>query len=316
MRVWTVSSGKAGTLTQCLGVAEHLDPQPYSFIVKQPLKRWQIGPFSPHRGIGGAEPDLLVSCGVRAEKHVFAIARRFRNRPFRVHLQTPRGSLDKDYDRVFVSRHDWTEEIGARPNFRPMIGVPHRITAARLVPLREEARRRFLAGRDRAVTFLIGGSSKAYQFDPPTIERLLGSMRKLAAEGWRVLASTSRRSESVILERLKAMGDRGITVWDRTGENPYLHFLAAADAFAVTKDSLTMHCEALASGRPVYTFDLARQPGEKIDSFEWFHRDMSETLGLTRPFDGQMSPYEYEPPDEARRIAEHLRGVVELHRKG
>jgi mitochondrial fission protein ELM1 len=304
MRVWTVSEVKAGTLTQCVGVGKHIDPQPHSVVVGKKLKRWQIGPLSPYRSLPQPEPDVIISCGSMAPRHVFAIVGNCRKKPFTVHLQTPQPEFADRYDMAFISRHDWTAEKARNTHFHQMLGVPHQITNERLALARPAARAKWVKSGGQAVTVLIGGSNTAYVFNQATIDLLIGSIQALAAAGWTVLASTSRRSEPSILERLLALRSDRIVVWDRTGENPYVEFLAAADAFIVTKDSITMNCEAVSSGRPVYSFDLARdEPGDKLNKFEWFHRDMTETLRLTRPFAGSIEPYNYTPPDEAGRIA-------------
>jgi mitochondrial fission protein ELM1 len=304
MRVWTVSEVKAGTLTQCVGVGKHIDPQPHSVVVGKKLKRWQIGPLSPYSSLPQPEPDVIISCGSMAPRHVFAIASHCRKKPFTVHLQTPQPEFANRYDMAFISRHDWTPEKARNQHFHQMLGVPHQITNERLALARPDARAKLVKAGGQALAVLIGGSNTAYVFDQATIDRLIGSIQMLAAEGWTVLASTSRRSEPSILQRLLALRSDRIVVWDRTGENPYVQFLAAADAFIVTKDSITMNCEAVSSGRPVYSFDLARdEAGDKLNKFEWFHHDMTETLRLTRPFTGSIEPYEYTPPDEAGRIA-------------
>lgn len=311
MRVWTVSEVKAGTLTQCVGAGKYIDPQPHSVVVGKKLKRWQVGPLSPYRKLPQPEPDIIISCGSMAPRHVFAIAGKCRRKPFTVHLQTPQPEFANRYDMAFISRHDWTPEKAANPHFHQMLGVPHQITLERLAAERPEARAKWLKSGGRALAVLIGGSNIAYIFDQATIDRLIDSIRALAAEGWTILASTSRRSEPSILQRLLALRSDRIVVWDRTGANPYVEFLAAADAFIVTKDSITMNCEAVSSGRPVYSFDLARgEPGDKLDKFEWFHHDMTETLRLTRPFAGSIDPYNYTPPDEGRRIADLISATV------
>ena len=310
MRVWTTSEVKAGTLTQCLGVARYIDPEPHTVIVERKLKRWRTGLLSPYRKLDEPEPDIIISCGSMAPRHVFAIAAACRKPPFTVHLQTPQQEFSRRYDMAFISRHDWTEEKARMPNFHQMLGVPHQITKALLEKARPAARAKWVGNGEPAIAVLIGGSNGAYRYDDETIDRLINSIRSLIVDGWTALISTSRRSDPMILPRLLDLRSDRIVVWDRTGENPYRDFLAAADAFLVTKDSITMNCEAVTSGRPVYSFDLAKTPCEKLDKFEWFHNDMSRTLRLTRPFEGKIVGYDYDPPDEAHRIADMIKNMV------
>lgn len=302
MRVWTVSERKAGTLTQCMGVARHLDREPHSIIIDKKLPRWRRGVLSPYRKMTRAEPDVIISCGSMAPRHVFAIADGCRKRPLTVHLQTPQPKLARGFDMAFISRHDWTDEK-ERSKFHKMLGVPHQFTSEGIREARPGARARLVKEEGPAVAVLIGGPNGAYRFEGSTVDELIGAITTLAASGWMVLVSTSRRSDPSMLERLLQLRDDHISVWDQQGENPYRDFIAAADGFVITKDTITMTCEALTTGQPVHIFDLPKTPCKKLDEFEWFHADMNE-LGLTRPFRGVIESYRYTPPDEARRIAD------------
>ena len=44
--------------------------------------------------------------------------------------------------------------------------------------------------------------------------------------------------------------------WGQAGDNPYEGFLALADAFVVTGESMSMLGEASATGKPLYIFDM------------------------------------------------------------
>ncbi|NDV88063.1 nucleoside-diphosphate sugar epimerase [Aurantimonas aggregata] len=316
MRVWTVSEEKAGTLTQCLGVAGHLTAEPVVHTIGR-LAKWRRGLLSPYRRVREAEPDIVISCGWFAERHVARIRERFGGRPLAVHLQPPAPPSAGVYDLAFVSRHDWKSEQLEGTEYRGMIGVPHRITRQWLEERRPAARAQWLPAGDESpvVAMLLGGPNGAYNYDPPTIQRLVDTARQLAAEGRVVLVSTSRRSRPALLEALLRIDDPRVHVWDRTGDNPYRDYLAAADGFLIGKDTVTMHCEALTSGRPVYSLDLAPTDGERLDKFEWFHHDLQATLGLTRPFEGQLDPYDYSFPDQAEAIADAIRAYQAARRR-
>ncbi|HEX2021050.1 MAG TPA: ELM1/GtrOC1 family putative glycosyltransferase [Aurantimonas sp.] len=308
MRVWTVSEEKAGTLTQCLGVAGHLTRDPAVHTIER-LPKWRRGLLSPYRRVREAEPDVVISCGWFAERHVARIKERFGGRPLAVHLQPPAPPSAGIYDLAFVSRHDWKSVRLDGTEYRSMIGVPHRVTRQWLDERRPAARSRWLPAGDEShvVAMLLGGPNGAYDYDDPTIQNLVDTARRLAADGCRVLATTSRRSRPTLLQALLRIDDPRFHVWDRTGENPYRDYLAAADSFLIGKDTVTMHCEALTTGRPVYSLDLTAIDGERYEKFEWFHHDLQETLGLTRPFAGHLGTYDYSFPDQAEAIADAIR---------
>lgn len=302
-RIWTVTESKAGTLTQCVGVAKYLNPEPVTKVVSltRGIRKWFEPPLFRRRE---QRPDIVISCGFRSEKPVLAIKEAYGGKPLAVHLQKPRI---EGYDMVFVSRHDWKAELDGRPGYHPMTGVPHQITAARLDAIRTEARAKFKADDRRVVSVFVGGSNGAYVYDDRTHEGIAAAIEGLRDEGWRVLVSVSRRSEDATLQQLMKLRSPDVDVWDRKSENPFLQYMAAADGFLIAKDSITMPCEALATGRPVYSLDISPVPGPRLDKFEFYHRDLSETLRLTRPFAGEMAPYDYEPLDETRRIASVIR---------
>jgi mitochondrial fission protein ELM1 len=304
--IWAVTESKAGTLTQCLGVAKELNPAPLVKTISRTrgIRKWFEPPLFRRKE---QEPAVLVSCGFRSELPVLDIKAAYGGRPLAVHLQKPRI---EGYDLVFVSRHDWVPEMDARPNYHPMVGVPHQITPARLNVLRDDARTRFAGDGRRVVAVFVGGSNGAYLYDDKTHERISDAVKHLESESWRVLVSVSRRSDEETLRALLKLRSPNIDVWDRSGENPYLHYMAAADGFLIAKDSITMPCEALATGKPVYSLDLTQIPGPRLEKFEFYHRDLAQNLGLTKPFGGKIEPYDYQPLNETRRIGSVIRSAL------
>ncbi|KQS75567.1 nucleoside-diphosphate sugar epimerase [Rhizobium sp. Leaf384] len=296
-RGWAVTEEKAGTLTQCLGIARQIDPAPVVKIVTRPhgWRKW----FKPRLfSTREAEPAFLVSCGFRAEEPVLAIKHAFGGRPFAVHLQRPRVD---GYDLIFVSRHDWVPDLDGIGHVRQMVGVPHQITPERLAAY-ADSRSKYAEPTDRVAAVFLGGSNGAYLYDDACHLHIRDAVKGLEAAGWKVVITVSRRSSEETLQAALTLRSENITVWDRTGENPYLDFMASADAFLIAKDSITMPCEALVTGKPVYTLDLTPVPGERLLKFETYHTDLRETLNLTRAFKGDLAPYVYEPLNETKRI--------------
>jgi mitochondrial fission protein ELM1 len=305
-KVWVVSESKAGTMTQCMGVGLYLDNQPKQKIVKKAggLKRYFQRPlYSTHE----QRPDVIISCGFMPEERVIKMRASFERAPLAVHLQPPKI---EGYDLVFVSRHDWNDKFEARQNYHAMIGVPHRITSELVASRRDAALARYAVTKGHTVAVFVGGSNGAYEYDDATLSHIADIIKKLETDGWKVLVSVSRRSDEKTLKSLLLLRTARIEVWDRLGENPYLDYLAAADAFLIAKDSVTMPCEALATGKPVYTVDLTPIPGSRLEKFERYHRDLEENLRLTRKFSGDLSAYAYSPLNETLRLAEIIRANV------
>ncbi len=69
------------------------------------------------------------------------------------------------------------------------------------------------------------------------------------------MITASRRTPPELFEAvLSTAQDIPRIVWSGAGDNPYPSFLAAADAFLVTADSVNMTGEAAATGRPIHVF--------------------------------------------------------------
>jgi mitochondrial fission protein ELM1 len=94
-------------------------------------------------------------------------------------------------------------------------------------------------------------------------------------------------------------------IWDGSGENPYFAFLALADAFLVTADSVSMISEAAATGRPVHILELDGGNAK----FVRFHAAM-QAAGITRPFAGHIEYWSYPVPDDTARAGAALRTLV------
>ena len=129
--------------------------------------------------------------------------------------------------------------------------------------------------------------------------------RALGALGASFMITPSRRTHA----RLLAVTEEATRafpriLWNGEGANPYPQFLAHADAFVVTADSVNMTGEASATGRPVYVFT----PSAGSDKFRRFHAAL-QAHGATRPLpdnpDG-VPAWSYEPLQSAETIAREI----------
>ena len=252
-------------------------------------------------------PDLLIGCGRAAVGLSVAIRRMAEaegHRTLTVQTQDPRVSPDH-FDLVIPPAHD-----GLRGNnVIPILGAPHRVSQLRLA---EEAGRwaPSVANLPRPlVAVLIGGTSKAYEMTPEAARHLADQLLSLRAEtGCGLAITASRRTGEANLKFLREnLRGQGIWFWDEEGENPYFGMLAFADHIFVTSDSTNMVTEAAATGKPIHVYHL---PGGN-QKFARFHRAM-ETRGLSRAFTGALETWEYEPLNEAARVAPKIRELLGL----
>jgi mitochondrial fission protein ELM1 len=309
--IWVLHDGKAGMASQALGLAEATG---FSFLEKRLDIRfpWAYAPpalwFLPLRAIRRTSarltppwPDLVIACGRNAAMPALAIRRANGGRTVAAQIQNPNvGS--KEFDLLVVPEHDGL----CGPRVIVTRGAVHRVTQARLAA----ERRRFpaLAAMPRPIlSTLIGGTNKAYRLTLRRVSEIADALATiLRTEGGSALVTPSRRTGAagvaLLRERLSGLS---ASIWDGSGENPYFAFLALADAFLVTADSVSMISEAAATGKPVHILGLDGGNAK----FRRFHAAM-RAAGITRPFVGCVESWSYPLPDDTARAGAALRALV------
>ena len=249
LRCWVVTDGTPGMENQALGLAETLGLRPEIKRIA-PRLPWRFlpaalwpWPLSATTGDALAPPwpDILIATGRPTVAPALAIKARNGGRTFAIQIQNP-GLLRDKFDVVIAPQHDRI----AGENVIATRGSLNGISAAKLA----EAARRFapaLAKLERPlVAVLVGGDNKVYRLTPELTRHLCRQLKSLAENfgaGLAVTPSrrTSAENEAILRDMLKPIGAE---IWGGTGENPYLGYLALADAVVVTGDSVNMVSEA------------------------------------------------------------------------
>lgn len=305
--VWALNTGEAGMRSQALGLATATGLDVVEKIVDvTPWLTWLPGDRVPNalrtslaRGSAALEPpwpDVVVSCGRRTTSLSIAIRRAAAGRTITAHIQHPLCRAEA-FDLILSMRHDGL----AAPNVITVDTAMHAVTAEKL----EEGHRHWgprFAGLPRPlIGVILGGRNRTYRF---TIERARQLMESLAelrrATGGGLVITPSRRTEPEVRAFIAAAiaNDPGATLWDMTGDNPYFGILGLADRLIVTSDSVSMISEALATGKPVETFDLEG----RARRHEMFVSNLIER-GLVRRLTGDPVPGPAHPPIDATRTA-------------
>jgi uncharacterized protein len=309
-RVLVLSSGMAGHEINCIGVAEALGA-PYKKIVVAPrglFKRLApYGPIDPKDSprrpgsiLAPPFPDIVIACGRITVPYIRALKRAGGAKVFAVFLQDPHYAR-REFDLLWAPRHDGL----AGPNVLSTLTSPHPFSAARLEALRKTPDPRVAALPVPRAAIILGGPSGAHGFSGEDLERMAQAARSIAAQGYSVMATPSRRTPpglvAAVRTGLAAADPARSFVWDGAGENPYGAMLAQADAILVTGDSVNMMGEAVATGAPVYIF-APSGGGKRVDAFVAGLRQ----AGAARLFEGRLEKYSYEPIDSSRIIAEAI----------
>ncbi|MFD0986731.1 mitochondrial fission ELM1 family protein [Methyloligella solikamskensis] len=310
---WVITDGAAGTRAQGLALAEAVG-LPYRLHelrqVRLPLppslQRFLPAPLLLREAeldppLSGAWPRLVISVGKRSAPIALAV-KRASGATFAVHIHDPKLPL-RLFDLVAIPEHDGV----TGQNVIPTHGSLHAVTEEKLA----DAAKRFAQKLDSLpqprIAVLLGGKSNAFDFPVKTGQTLGRKLSGLAKEfGGSLLVTPSYRTPPDAFAALKDEIDQvPAFVYDGEGENPYLAFLAAADAIVVTEDSVNMVTEAAGTGKPVYVEAL---PG-KSKRLGRFHLKMRED-GITRIFEGTLETWSYPPVRDTDKVAARVREAL------
>lgn len=308
---WVLHDGKAGMASQALGLAEATG---FPFIEKRLEVRfpWKclppglwflplIAARSSDTALSPPWPDIVIGCGRNTAMPALAVRRASNGRTLAVQIQDPGVGRD-EFDLLVVPEHDRLRG----PRVIVTRGAVHRVTADRLAA--ERVRFPALASLPRPIlSVLIGGANRAYRLTLQKLAEIADAIAGvLRTQGGSALVTPSRRTGAAGIALLRdRLRNLSAAVWDGCGENPYFAYLALADAFVVTADSVSMISEAAATGKPVHI--LALHGGSP--KFARFHAAM-QSAGITRPFFGRIEAWSYPIPDDTARAGAALRGLV------
>ena len=302
-RGWIVSDGVAGHLAITRGIAEtlRLDAEIKPIEPRFPWRHLApSGPADPRTLrllLEEPFPEIAIGAGRQTVPVMRAIKRRG---VFTVLCQSPRA-LGESADIIWAPVHDGL----SGPDVIATLTPPHRFSPARLDALRRDVPAAIAALPRPRLTCLMGGPGAGYSYDASVIADLAGALASVSASAGSLMITSSRRTPPEFMRAIEeATRTSPRILWNGDGENPYPHFLALADAFIVTADSVNMIGEACATGRPVHIFE---PPGGRA-KFRRFHQALREH-GATRslPRDGSaLREWTYEPLNAAETVAAEI----------
>ncbi|HTO84270.1 MAG TPA: ELM1/GtrOC1 family putative glycosyltransferase [Methylomirabilota bacterium] len=339
--VWVLGSDKPGHTTQSIGLAEALG---WPYEVKQlrfrsvvaRLHTWLLAPFGTlgaslvglrrdrSAALAPPWPDLAIATGWRPARVALWIARQSEGHTRVVGLGRRAGQIADIVDTAVTCAHFHLP--------------PHPRRVETLLPLSPVTPAGLAAAGERwqglldglphpRVVLLVGGSNEFYRLDAAGATRMAEAVKVFAEQaGGVAVAVTSRRTGGAATAALRAvLGASQVHEW-RPGqaENPYLGYIALADALVVTGDSESMLGEAAATTKPLYIYPLPeRRFGLRRRLNDWavaraFARPLNRR-GTIRPQQG----FEYvfaraiasgllPPPRDLRALHENLfrRGIA------
>jgi len=320
-RVWLLIDDRAGNRSQVLGVARALGLKfmikeiRYTIAAELPnymlMSSFSMLTQSSRVNLMAPWPDIVIAAGRRTAPVARRIREQSKGKTFLVQIMYPGSSGEDDFSLIAIPKHD---AMGPADNRFEIIGAPHGVTAEALAEAEIHWRGKFDHLPKPHVALIVGGDTKRKKFTPDMARDLGAQAAKLAkGAGGSLLITTSRRSTPEAVDALlQAIGDTPANVfkWGDEGDNPYMAYLAMADHVIVTGDSVSMSCEACATGKPVYIFAPKKMIVHKHAKL---HKDLYAG-GYAKPLDGveSLSDWSHPPLNAADAIAAEIKKRVGL----
>ena len=285
--IWAISDGAAGNRRQAWALAQAMGGQlrelvlapraPWSWFAPRVLPGGRLALDPSARDVLSPPwPDLAVGCGRQAALATRLIARLSERRTRTVQILDPRIAT-RHWDAVVAPRHDGL----AGANVLAPLGSLHPIDDDWLQDARS-AWAVFSRMPSPRIGVLLGGSRPGVRLDGRWLAALVGTLRRLLADGGSAMIMASRRTpdglSNACADALAAYPQllwRGV----QDGANPYPGVLAWADRLLASPDSVNMLSEAAATGAPVHTIALSPLPRRLAR----FHATLAEGGWLVEP---------------------------------
>jgi mitochondrial fission protein ELM1 len=306
--LWVLADEKPGHTTQSIGLARALD---FPFEVKElrfnplvragnfflgPLTRFGVPPLAfkktSNDSLASPWPDIVLATGWRAAAVVRWMGARSHGRTRTIELGRKGANVAERFDAAISCGY---LHLPAHPRRIETVAPLNQVSATRLQAAAYQFAGCFGDARPPRVAVLVGGSTRRFQFGPEAARRMGKDVHAWAeAAGAAIFAITSRRTGAAATEALQAgLGaDAHIHRWrPNERENPYLGYLALADAIVVTGESESMMAEAAACGKPVYIYPVPERPPTPWIKFKrWIegqaHSRRTNKRGKVRPQQG------------------------------
>jgi len=243
--VWLLLGDKHGDNAQVTALAKELGWPSVAKNRATPLPAKQPLPW----------PDIVIGIGHRSVPLALEIKKRSGNKAILVQLGRPRAALGK-FD-LIVS----TPQYGL-PDNENLMKITLPLTyhdAGELKNAIEVWQERLIQYPRPWIAVLVGAGTTQLRFGEAEAKELAAKAEVLRSEtGGTLFVTTSPRTPpkiaNTIVENLSAVNF--VWQWAAGKPNPYLAYLALADAFVVTTDSVSMMADAVGRMKPLYIFDL------------------------------------------------------------
>ena len=277
-RVWLLTGHKAGDNNQVLALADALGwPWKRISLVYRPwelisnrllgvtlagIDRQRSTPLRP------PWPDLVITAGRRNEPVARWIQKQAGGDTRLVHIGRPWASLDCFDLMVTTPQYFLPQRENILQNRLPL----HRVDDTVLQRAASEWSAKLPDLPRPWLAVLLGGDSGPVVFTAEKARRLAEQVNRRALQtGGSLLVSTSARTPAGAWTafREKIGVAHYYFQWQKDADNPYFAYLALADEFVVSGESMSMLTEVSATGKPLAIFDPGDDAGPNRERPWW-----------------------------------------------
>ena len=245
------------------------------------------------------KPDILITCGRKSVYFSLLLKKIFKKEIVTIHIQDPKIN-PKRFNYVIAPKHDDLQGLNIIHSF----GAIHQFTKKIIKNCNDDIGIKY---SNNLVSIMLGGHNRHYKFSKKIIIELIEKIKKLKYKfhNCNFIVIGSRRTDNNLIDLLQDQLNNIAYVWDKKAKNPYLFALKNSKFFIITSDSTSMISECAFTGKPIYVYHL---PFKRISKrIANFHSEF-EKKNITRNFKDNLEEWQYQPLNEAERIA----GILKL----
>lgn len=281
-RIWVLLDDRPGHQTQAIGLADRLglpfETKILSFNWLNELPNPLMGAslLSVDRrqsdSLEAPYPDIVIAMGRRCLPVARWIKRSSKGQTRLVHIGRKGVTAADDFALLISCAHF---NMPPHPHRLAVTLPPTQVTKDRLAKAREDWASLISSARTPRIVLLVGGETALHTFPPGhAIDLVRRAEAATEAEGGSLTVVTSRRTSPEAVEAMQgAARYASFHLWhDDKERNPYLGYLAWADALIVTGESESMLAEAASTGKPLH---IAPMPHKQLGLKSRIRRGMT-----------------------------------------
>lgn len=257
---------------QCEAIARRLSND-VCLIEVSPRQPWKFlmpwGPADPQElsKFEAPLPDLIIAANRQTYPYAKRLYKQSKGRTRVLFMKNP-GRNVSSFAHLWAPSHDHL----SGEHVISTLTAPHLVSEERLNACKQKPDPRLSKLTGSKLAVILGGNSKHATYDDAAINAFTNKLAKASGFNAAMITASRRTPDNFLKTVVAANPCSESFVWDGTGDNPYFHMLAEADAILVSGDSHNMVGEALAAGVPIHVVEPTGNP----EKFRWTIHSLRE----------------------------------------